>query len=318
MVFLFGLTLIGGSVWYFKDDAALERGSLGLDGKALTASAPAAGEADYDKDGLKDWEEALWKTDPKSPDTDGDGTLDGEEVASKRNPVVRGPADMLNEERGSADSLYAENDKGSGNLTEQFTKAFSRTFGPRVIGGGGKLSASDMAGIANYLPSKESLLASAPEVKVSDLIISEKKDVAHVKEYFSRVFAVYEKNLAKFEDGEDLEILRRALVSENMSELAKLNPVITELEKSFLEVSSIPVPPGYEDFAIKELGYLLKYRKMLEIIGSADTDPLMAMAVLEPRIELSAEIADFHRGMGKFLLNKGIAYEAERWGAMFQ
>lgn len=33
-------------------------------------------EIDSDGDGLKDWEEALWKTDPKLPDTDGDGVSD--------------------------------------------------------------------------------------------------------------------------------------------------------------------------------------------------------------------------------------------------
>ena len=35
---------------------------------------------DGDSDGLKDWEEQLWKTDPYNPDTDGDGLNDGEEV----------------------------------------------------------------------------------------------------------------------------------------------------------------------------------------------------------------------------------------------
>lgn len=42
---------------------------------------------DSDTDGLKDWEEALYKTDPKNPDTDSDGTMDGAEVAVNRNPL---------------------------------------------------------------------------------------------------------------------------------------------------------------------------------------------------------------------------------------
>ncbi len=50
---------------------------------------------DSDNDGLKDWEEALWKTDPQNPDSDGDGTPDGEEVAEGRNPAVPGPNDSL-------------------------------------------------------------------------------------------------------------------------------------------------------------------------------------------------------------------------------
>ncbi|MCR4311641.1 MAG: hypothetical protein NUV54_03715, partial [Candidatus Taylorbacteria bacterium] len=50
---------------------------------------------DSDSDGLKDWEEQLWKTDPLNPDTDGDGTPDGAEIKSGRNPLVAGPNDKL-------------------------------------------------------------------------------------------------------------------------------------------------------------------------------------------------------------------------------
>lgn len=50
---------------------------------------------DVDGDGLKEWEEALWKTDPLNPDTDGDRSLDGDETTHNRNPLKRGPADEL-------------------------------------------------------------------------------------------------------------------------------------------------------------------------------------------------------------------------------
>lgn len=51
---------------------------------------------DSDGDGLKDWEEVLWKTDPNNPDTDGDGTDDNSEILANRNPLVAGPNDLLN------------------------------------------------------------------------------------------------------------------------------------------------------------------------------------------------------------------------------
>ncbi len=51
---------------------------------------------DSDNDGLKDWEEELYKTDPKNPDTDGDGYIDGEEVNSGHSPLVKSPGDALN------------------------------------------------------------------------------------------------------------------------------------------------------------------------------------------------------------------------------
>lgn len=48
---------------------------------------------DIDGDGLLDWEEALWGTDPLVADTDGDGTSDGVEVDTNRNPLQPGPDD---------------------------------------------------------------------------------------------------------------------------------------------------------------------------------------------------------------------------------
>ncbi len=50
---------------------------------------------DADRDGLPDWEEALWGTNRKLADTDGDGATDGAEVAAHRNPKKAGPHDSL-------------------------------------------------------------------------------------------------------------------------------------------------------------------------------------------------------------------------------
>ncbi|MBL7155510.1 MAG: hypothetical protein ISS88_03385 [Candidatus Portnoybacteria bacterium] len=50
---------------------------------------------DTDSDGLRDWEEELYKTSPYDPDTDNDGYLDGEEINSGHNPLVKGPGDEI-------------------------------------------------------------------------------------------------------------------------------------------------------------------------------------------------------------------------------
>ncbi len=50
---------------------------------------------DWDNDGLTNREESFWNTDPNKPDTDGDGYLDGEEVASVHDPLIPAPNDFL-------------------------------------------------------------------------------------------------------------------------------------------------------------------------------------------------------------------------------
>ena len=64
--------------------------------KPLSGSVLEAVDQDADKDGLTNREESYWNTDFQNPDTDGDGFLDGEEVASGHDPMVSGPNDQLN------------------------------------------------------------------------------------------------------------------------------------------------------------------------------------------------------------------------------
>ena len=50
---------------------------------------------DADHDGLSNTDESYWNTDFQNPDTDGDGFLDGEEVASGHDPAIPAPDDVL-------------------------------------------------------------------------------------------------------------------------------------------------------------------------------------------------------------------------------
>lgn len=63
---------------------------------------------DMDRDGLNDWEEKIYRTDPNNPDTDGDGYLDGEEVVSGYDPTQKAPDDKL----------LNTNEENNGNLNE--------------------------------------------------------------------------------------------------------------------------------------------------------------------------------------------------------
>ena len=90
---------------------------------------------DSDADGLKDWEETLWKLDPKNPDTDGNGIPDAEEV-KKKMAEIDSKGEMESSGDGAAESesyttdtetdvlskkLFAEyiNLKQSGNFNEE-------------------------------------------------------------------------------------------------------------------------------------------------------------------------------------------------------
>lgn len=58
---------------------------------------------DSDKDGLSDSLESIYLTDLSNPDTDGDGYLDGEEVASGCDPKTAGPKDCASQQKNLTD-----------------------------------------------------------------------------------------------------------------------------------------------------------------------------------------------------------------------
>ncbi len=92
------LVLVAVGVWLFSSTVgqppvSVPSSSLPYDRKTISPSQSEL--LDTDKDGLPDFEEKLWRTNPTSADTDGDGTSDGEEVSKNRNPNRAGPGDTL-------------------------------------------------------------------------------------------------------------------------------------------------------------------------------------------------------------------------------
>jgi len=52
-------------------------------------------DVDTDNDGLKDWEEALWGTDPNNPDTDTNGVPDGRQIEAMRAALRQQGTDIV-------------------------------------------------------------------------------------------------------------------------------------------------------------------------------------------------------------------------------
>ena len=82
---------------------------------------------DSDGDGLKDWEEILWKTNPHEPDSDNDGTGDTDEIAQKRNPAKAGPDDLLPSPE-YASALYSAKAPEEENTTSIIAKNLMRAY----------------------------------------------------------------------------------------------------------------------------------------------------------------------------------------------
>jgi hypothetical protein len=72
---------------------------------------------DSDEDGLFDWEETLWGTNPNDSDSDDDGVSDGEERRGGRDPLVAGVGDVV---------VFASTSRATSSAPISTTEAVSR------------------------------------------------------------------------------------------------------------------------------------------------------------------------------------------------
>jgi hypothetical protein len=84
---ILSVLLIIGTIFYRIDrKPAVERGASVLSA-TIEKIVREGSSADTDGDGLSDWEESFYKTDPNNRDSDGDGVSDGDEVFVGQNPT---------------------------------------------------------------------------------------------------------------------------------------------------------------------------------------------------------------------------------------
>jgi len=96
MFLMVGILVVGGFWFTLRDrnTAAKENAGNTISAESLLVQ-DQSGHQDSDNDGLEDWEEQLFGTDPHNPDSDGNGLLDGEEFASVKKIAEIEPTDNV-------------------------------------------------------------------------------------------------------------------------------------------------------------------------------------------------------------------------------
>lgn len=98
---------------------------------------------DSDGDGIYDWEEGLWGTDPNNKDTNGDGVSDGDEIKAQKEQIKKNNSNLttdstddknLNQTEIFARQLFsaASLAKQQGGLTPEALESFSNSFGSSI------------------------------------------------------------------------------------------------------------------------------------------------------------------------------------------
>lgn len=155
---------------------------------------------DSDQDDLSDAKELVYKTDPKNPDSDGDGYSDGAEVKSGYDPLKPAPGDKLSDQQRTNTAAIIASGESSGNLTDDLSGKIAT-----MISSGDSADGIDMSSINNLI--EESMannitFSDLPEIDESTIKIleqnysefSEEKQARKKKEddeaYLSAVFYI--------------------------------------------------------------------------------------------------------------------------------
>ena len=268
---------------------------------------------DSDSDGLKDWEEIIYRTDSQNADTDGDGTKDGEEIKQNRNPLVKGPKDSNITPAGQ--TAPENNPEMENNLTYNFVQKIYSIAGPS-ISSGSDIDQKTLESLATEMTwaNPDVILSAIPDaVKKTDLAISQKNDTESIKKYFNSLVGAYISSGSGASEN-DLSILKRALEEKNFGELKKLDAVIKATYEAFAKIKKIPVPAGYEDFAVNELNYLARIGYLIGNFKNAEEDPLNVLAVFQARVKILGDLVDYRQKTGKELALRGITFSPEEQG----
>lgn len=261
----------------------------------------AAGEAelarlnqDNDHDGLKDWEEQIYGTDPKKADTDEDKTLDGEEIKLNRDPLKPGPKDQRPEPLTEKKETPAAEEN---NLTQKFIDKFGEKFVRSYLD-------NPSANIDNTKLSQEILKdlpadISYPTYFIEKDIITLKKDTPeNFSNYLKEFNAIISGSFGNLPQSEII-IFSEALQAEDLSRLSILELYLSAYQIALTKLRSLPVPPAFTNLHLAYLNATKRQQAAVEKMRKADNDIIKGTYGAREYMAAGNEIANIEQKLQK-------------------
>lgn len=244
---------------------------------------------DSDNDGLKDWEESVWKTDSCKPDTDEDGYLDGEEASSGYNPLKPAPGDELSD----------QNPTSPRPLPNNLTQALSRELAKKILNGEIEPLETNAIGLSSNADensyaavrtaiqetvSKSLEEFSLPDIDDEEIKIQSDNSPAAVEAYSRQIVSAINNQAqkteidqgAKFES--EIQIFGAAINDNDFDEIDKN---IIFYRGIYQDIKQIPVPSDFKDIHKEQLGIFWAMGNVYQAIRQINADPIKASLALE-------------------------------------
>lgn len=226
---------------------------------------------DSDGDDLKDWEETIYHTDPHDPDTDGDGTPDGEEIKQERNPLVKGPHDKLAAPLSASSSPYFAEDNLTGQLAQSFN---ANVVIPKLLDPNRQIDSDSIA----------ERIADATNLNITPQTYFTEKDIKISNDTSKGALQAYDKatdeiisasfkNLSK----SPLQTFADAIQTDNLPGLVVLDPHIRAYDAVIEKLKKVSVPQEAASPHVILLNALARQREGAKAMRNAESDILKAV-----------------------------------------
>ncbi len=274
LVFLLGKVINKKTVWKNKDSA---------DQVAINASGEDFFSEDSDGDGLYDWEEALWGTNPRLKDSDGDGIDDKKFVENKRKD-----ADF--------DETYKPD---SNNETEVFAKQFFTT--AAVLNQGGGFNQDTIDQFSEGVGQSISNFNLKDKYTLTDLKLSPVSAQKYYTNFESLYNSIPNKEISEL--GTISLIIQNPENTSALEDLSKINLMYSKLEDG---LASMEVPYNVSGAHLFLLNNINKISAVILESRNIEYDPLKVTTYLSKYEEYSNNIKTSLKTLSDYFFQNGI------------
>ncbi len=276
--------------------------------KPITGCQPDASDSnkDSDNDGLKDWQELqIYKTDACKQDSDGDGYLDSEEIASGYDPTKKAPGDELPGTKHTTPRPLPQN------LTEALRQSLKNKITQGEIPQldlNGKLLTASSTDFSNFPAVQSAILEvsqnyanffSSAEADSNNTKTNNDNSAHSIKQYFFAVSVAIQPQAGIREL--DSQIFSEAIESNDYS---KLESVLQNYQGDYARLKELTVPSELTELHKKLLNIFSGIIKIYSAVKDFNSDPLKAYLALQSYPTIRRQQIDRIIELNDFLYNR--------------
>lgn len=251
---------------------------------------------DSDNDGLPDWEESLYGTDPHNPDTFHLGMTDGEAVA--RGLIV--PKVMTETTSASSTPAVSGSDYANyglptpsqGTITDAFAKNFFALYlSAKNTNGGAELTTDQTSALANQALTQisQQLTPTADYKKQGDLNVSGTGPDA-LRAYAVAAEAIMMRNATSTTMGE-IQYLQAAVENGDTSAIERLRAISQTYRNVAIGLAALPVPKELAPGALLLVNSMMRVSGIVADFSRIDVDPIGTMLALQQYLPAARNFA---------------------------